>query len=135
MNRDTINTNCIENQNTESYELEMNDQLKQKLTQIFGTTRMIWNCLLDIKLEDNLEFKTNYLLEQLYQEDYVKKYFDSKILMLIKDKVLSCKDKCFLRKKNKFQFAFIHKFDIGLIGDEIIKIVKDNDRYYYCDVK
>lgn len=41
MNRDTINTNCIENQNTESYELEMNDQLKQKLTQIFGTTRMI----------------------------------------------------------------------------------------------
>lgn len=41
-NRDTINNSCIENQNTESgYELEMNDKLKQKLTQMFGTTRMI----------------------------------------------------------------------------------------------
>lgn len=76
----------------------------------------------------------NYLLEQLYQEDYVRSCFDSKILLFIKDKVKNCKDRCFLRKKNKLQFAFVHRFDIGLVGDEIIKVIKDGNKYYYCDV-
>lgn len=135
INKNTIDNDCIENQNTKRYELEMNDQLKHKLVEIFDTTRFIWNNLLDIKGQDDCDFKMNYLLEQLYQEDYIRRYFDANILLYIKTKVLNCSCNKFLRKKNKFQFAFIHKFDIGLIGDEIIKVVKDNDRYYYCGIK
>ena len=30
INKNTIDDSCIENQNTESYEIEMNDKLKRK---------------------------------------------------------------------------------------------------------